>query len=888
MTDRKQFRLAATTWALAAGLAALVGPAACSEEEAAKPDTSSADANSDALADTTADVAADATGDADSAGTDAADAQAIDSYSWTPKKYKASIRWTSYGIPHIQGATLGDAAFGQGYAFAKENLCTLADQIVKVRSKRSFYFGPGAGDIHIESDFGYHALRVMHYAHTAWQSGKMSPESKEVLEGYAAGFNHRMQEAGPAGWPTACKNAKWVTPVQPVELLAYYHDLALLASGRNLKKYLAFTSVPEKTTGALSPLLLPKGLMAPQGFVQWCDTDARLAEATSELQQMRDHTLGSNGWGVGAEKSESGQGLVVANPHFPWFGELRLWESHLTVPGVLDVQGATLSGVPLVLIGHNEHLAFTATVSASTKFTVYKMALDPTDPTAYVIDGKSQKMTSHQATVETLQPDGKIKSETRTFWRTLFGPIAVIGGIAEWTPETAWALRDANEAHSTILEHFMRVNMAKSVAELQKVCETTQGNPWTNTMAADDTGAAFYSESHSTPNLSAKTYAEWKAGVDGGNAITKLAWDNGMILLDGSKGYNQWQEDPGARVPGLVPFAKTPHQIRQDYVLNANDSHWLSNASAPLEGYPFPYGPEKSLRSQRTRLNLRMMTESGGASGADGKFSAEELRAMVHNGRVNTAEVYRAELVERCKPGTVVQAAIDGEALAAVDLSEACSVLAAWDGTYLPTSKGAVLWREFWAAPDGPSPFGYKPFDEKAPLTTPNTLKPAPATGDDPYLQVLARGVLALKKGGRALDSTIGELQYSMKGDLRISIPGGSHSEGAFQVISGSLGSNDTLLPKMPFPAYVTKKASPLTKEGYPVGYGSSFVMVVELGKSGPKGQAVITYSQSPDPASPNFADQTQLFSQRKFRPMLWTAAEIAADPAYKVQDVAN
>jgi acyl-homoserine-lactone acylase len=64
--------------------------------------------------------------------------------------------------------------------------------------------------------------------------------------------------------------------------------------------------------------------------------------------------------------------------------------------------------------------------------------------------------------------------------------------------------------------------------------------------------------------------------------------------------------------------------------------------------------------------------------------------------------------------------------------------------------------------------------------------------------------------------------------------------------------------------------------------------MVVELGKDRPKGQAIISYSQSADPQSPNFADQTQLFSQRKFRPMLWTDAEIAADPGFKTQDVAN
>jgi acyl-homoserine-lactone acylase len=855
---------------------AVVALAGCSEDPEAKTDAGSS--LQDAV-----DASGDSTATADTGADTGADTQAVDSYSWTPKKYKATIRWTSYGIPHIQGASLGDAAFGQGYAFAKENLCTLADQIVKVRSERAKYFGPGADGIHITNDFGYRALRVMDYAHQAWQGQGLSPEVRDILEGYAAGFNQRMQEAGPSGWPSACKDAKWVKPVTPVELLAYYHDLALLASGRNLRKYLAFTAVPEKSVTQALPLL------APDGFERWCELDRQLADATSEFKQIREHTLGSNGWGVGKDKSESGQGLVVGNPHFPWFGELRLWESHITVPGVVDVQGATLSGVPMVLIGHNAHLAFTATVSQSTKFTVYKMALDPADPTAYVIDGKSQKMTSHQATIEILQPDGSLKSETRTFWRTHFGPIAVIGGIAEWTTETAWALRDANEGHSTILEHFLRVNQAKSVADLQKVCETVQGNPWTNTMAADDTGAAFYSESHSTPNLSAAAVEEWqKKALQGGDVISKLAWDNGMILLDGSKGSNQWAEEPGARKLGLRPFAKTPHLIRQDYVLNANDSHWLSNLSAPLEGYLFPYGPEKTVRSARTRLNLRMMTEANGASGADGKFTAEELRAMVHNGRSNVAETYHQELVARCKPGSTVDVAIDGGKAAPVDLSEACSVLAAWDGTYLPDSKGAVLWREFFTAPGGPSPFAALPFDAKEPLMTPKGLIAAPEKGQDPYLELLGKAVLALQKGKRKLDATIGELQYTMKGDQRISIPGGYHSEGAFQVISASLSSNDTLLPKMTVAPFVTKEASLLTEQGYPVGYGSSFVMVVELGKDRPKGQAIISYSQSADPQSPNFADQTQLFSQRKFRPMLWTDAEIAADPGFKTQDVAN
>jgi acyl-homoserine-lactone acylase len=57
--------------------------------------------------------------------------------------YRATIRWTSHGIPHGVAADLGSLAFGQGYAFGSLHACVLADQIVKsaareaVRARRS-------------------------------------------------------------------------------------------------------------------------------------------------------------------------------------------------------------------------------------------------------------------------------------------------------------------------------------------------------------------------------------------------------------------------------------------------------------------------------------------------------------------------------------------------------------------------------------------------------------------------------------------------------------------------------------------------------------------------------------------------------------------------------
>src|SRR4051812_33967631 len=58
--------------------------------------------------------------------------------------FNAVIRETSYGIPHILARDWGDAAYGYGYAFARENICTMADTYATVRGERSRYFGPDA------------------------------------------------------------------------------------------------------------------------------------------------------------------------------------------------------------------------------------------------------------------------------------------------------------------------------------------------------------------------------------------------------------------------------------------------------------------------------------------------------------------------------------------------------------------------------------------------------------------------------------------------------------------------------------------------------------------------------------------------------------------------
>ena len=100
----------------------------------------------------------------------------------------------------------------------------------------------------------------------------------------------------------------------------------------------------------------------------------------------------SNGWAVGAARSTEGGGMLVGNPHFPWEGELRFWESHLTVPGQINIYGAQLEGLPGVGIGFTDQFGWTHTVSAGNRFTAYTLELVPGKPTSYRYDDGEKAM----------------------------------------------------------------------------------------------------------------------------------------------------------------------------------------------------------------------------------------------------------------------------------------------------------------------------------------------------------------------------------------------------------------------------------------------------------------------------------------------------------------
>ena len=265
--------------------------------------------------------------------------------------------------------------------------------------------------------------------------------------------------------------------------------------------------------------------------------------------------------------------LLVGNPHFPWEGELRFAEVHLTVPGELDIYGAQLVGLPGVGIGFNEGVAWSHTVSAGKRMTAYLLTLDPESPTSYLVDGVSTPMTSTDYTIDILRADGTVDSETRTLWRSEYGPILDFPGLG-WTETAVLTYRDANIDNTEFIEQYIAMAQVDSLDGLIEVQATFQGIPLFNTIAAGSDGRVWYADTAATPNLSAEAEALFLEQLET-DPVTQIGYDNGVVVLDGSDSLFRWEVVPGARDPASCRSTRCRRSSRTDYVFNANDSYWV-------------------------------------------------------------------------------------------------------------------------------------------------------------------------------------------------------------------------------------------------------------------------------------------------------------------------
>jgi acyl-homoserine-lactone acylase len=793
---------------------------------------------------------------------------------------QATIRRTSHGIPHITANDFGGLGYGYGYAAAQDNICVLADIYTTVNGERSRYsgsgplgsFGPdgswyqggnGTQPGNLNSDFFFQRIKdrgtIENLLAEAPPVGPL-PDLKEGVRGYVHGYNKYLGDTGLSNLPAACRNKPWVRPITEMDAYRRFYQLGLIAS----------QGVAIDGIGSAAPLL-------PGAPIPSLPSQSQFANLGKDFPLGG---IGSNAVALGPDATANGKGMLLGNPHFPWDGSERFYESQLTIPNQVNVEGGSLLGVPIINIGHTDNLAWSHTVSTAYRFTPFELTLVPGDPYSYLYDGQVEHMRAEPVTIQVRQTDGSVAPQTRTLYSTQPHTQGAGGGYSiftdllglplPWTTARAFAMADANAGNFRYLNHFFEVNDSQSVDapgddhSLVNIIKRYQGVPWVNTIASDRSGDAFYADISVTPKVTDEEAAA--CNTETGRASYGAL---GLPILDGSLSTCEWASplfggpdadaiDPSTFGPSSMPSLHPTREGIRDYVTNSNDSYWLSNPEHPLEGYDRIIGDERTERSLRTRSGLVMVErELGGPSGS-GTFTRQELQDMVFADEQYAGQLWRDDLADFCDAAPSGQmAGTNGP----VDVSAACPVVRNWDQHDNLDSNGAVLFRVFAQNAMGAVPVVGTPglflnqFDANDPVHTPNGLN----IGNPQVERAFADAVENLNSKGIPLDAKLRDYQTEQRNADAIPIHGGPGGVGVFNAINvGGIGSNGWRS----------------------IGQGSSFVMVASFTDDAcPNDTRTIpTYSQSTDPASPWYADQTQMFSNKQWVDEAFCESEIAAD----------
>lgn len=746
-----------------------------------------------------------------------------------PESLNATIRRTEFGIPHIQAENWKNLGFGAGYTQAQDRICDLAELYVTARAERSYYWGAGSGNL--ESDFYRQRLIDSGVTPALMNEPKISwdRDYRDLVRGFVSGYNKYVRETAPAQLPSACRNQPWVKEITEID---YFLNRA--AGRRGPLDY-----VPEIANAAPPVMGGPLAADSQNVNVELASFDSSADEhATVD---------GSNGWALGPTTTQSGSTMLLASPHWPWaafnkpgFWAQRVTMAHMTIPGEFNHIGVSRLGSAVQQIGHSEHIARTHTVSAVQRDVVYKLKLDPKDPTRYLYDGQSRAMERHPVAVRVREGDGSIVLQRRTLYWTHFGPV-LQSKDRLWDASTAYTLRSVMTAleRLKVEEHKLALDRAKSTSQVLEVLSKYQVQD-TNTIAIDRQGNTLFADIGNIPHLD--------------NALIERCGSTRQ--LDGSRSECELGTDPDSARAGIFGPKRGAVVHQKAYVANSNNPPRYANPDHPLMHLDDVFGKPGVPLTLRSRLGLQLISERlAGTDGMPGRrFSFDNLQQMFLRTRVHSAELVLDDLLRACsqRPDLTLE---NGSK---VDLRKACTVLSKWDRTYKVDSKGGHIFREF--VREGGLQFSDS-LDPARPLTTPRQLD----TNNPVVLQALGRAVSRLQSSGIALDADLGSLQTARRGDARMSVPGGASNDGVFNYMD----------------------VSPLTAGTYEAKGATGLFYFVELGPK-IRSRGMLIYGVSSDPESPHFADQMKAYSQGRVIDWRFDEADIASDPALRTLTISG
>ncbi len=386
-------------------------------------------------------------------------------------QYNPTITRDEYGVPTVHGRTDAEAAYGIGYAHAEDNFETIQLVVLAARGK----LGTHLGEQGARSDFLWHLLGVKAAVDAGYERD-LSPEFREIIEGYAAGL--------------AAYGAE--------------HPSEVLAGARN---------PTGRDVAAGSALTLPLFWGFERTLARVVDKDGRpcaVQEASAETLDW-----GSNAFAVAPGRSADGHTRLIVNSHQPWAGPVAWYEAGVSSDTGWRMHGGLFPGSPFPVLGTNGRLGFAATVNLPDLADLYRLTTDDAHPDQYFFDGQWRRF------------------ETRTIWlgvkmgwftlpvpRTLR---STVHGPAFETADGWVAVRYAGAGEIRAMEQFYRMGRAQNFDAWREAMRM-RAIPSFNFMYADATGRIGYFYNAILPRRAAGY--DWSGCVPGDTSANVWAMDD--------------------------------------------------------------------------------------------------------------------------------------------------------------------------------------------------------------------------------------------------------------------------------------------------------------------------------------------------------------------------
>jgi penicillin amidase len=550
-------------------------------------------------------------------------------------------------VPHIFAQNKLDAYAALGYVHAQDRLWQMELQRRVGQGRLAEIFGQRA----LIGDRFVRTLGIYRAATADWQSS--SGESKEIISAYVAGINAYISSHGGSGLPPEFTGLRfspepWTGP----DVLVWVKVMSLNLDGVGYLTELLRNDVVHAVGPDVAQQLLPPypddgpTIVSPQDSAQ---SYGRLAAMSREvrdaigLSRMGDGSLGSNCWVVDGTKSTTGKPLLANDPHLGTSLPSTWYLAHLSAPN-LDVIGATVPGLPMIVMGRNRYIAWGVTHLSTDVQDMFRERLDA--------NGTSAEFQGRMEPLKIVNETIKVKGQADvplTVRETRHGPLIsdVLNAAnatlpaAERPPELEpTAMRwTALEPGDRTVESFLLVDEAQNWSQFTTALRGFVA-PALNFVYADAEGNIGY-------------YGAARLAIRQGNA--------GLSPVEGWTGTNEWT--------GWIPFEEQPHAYNppEHFIVTAN------NRPVPAD-YPYFLGQHWSAPYRAQRIKELLTAKE--------KLSAEDQVAI----QGDTVSLQARELLPVLLALTTPR---DDEERRAIEL------LKSWDGNAQGASGAAAIY-EAW------------------------------------------------------------------------------------------------------------------------------------------------------------------------------------------------